>query len=311
MAVVVEGFPITTIVDGIISYLQWVFGNPALVPDDYRWSENDRASRIRIGAPFVIDNEKPMSAPFIVVERGSFVFADRTIDNTKSADPNTFENKRYADWADGPINLIVGSGVAPEASNLASFVSIMLQADRHGIKQNLRFLRNLRYVSIGPEVPVVKYAEVHRWEVTLTINTSVQFGWLKYLTEPEQWNKCGFWGMDRFNRRIQSEYGNITEGSDLLVDNTKNFGYLTSNDPQLLQQELEKGWYYVWMEDLDYPYQPLKVIEIVNPTTLRLETYDAAQAPVPWSAPEDKTDTNYSLLWNSVHLRMEVSTTYP
>ena len=306
MPVIVEGFPVPMVVDGIISYLQWVFGNPELVPDEYRWNINDRASRIRISAPFVIDNEKPMSAPFIVVERGSFNFQNGTIDNLRGANSNTFENKSYADWANGPVNITIGSSVAPEASNLASFLAIMFQADRHGLKQTLKFVRNLNYVGIGPETPVVKYDQIHRWEVTLSLSVSVQFGWLKYLTNPVEWNKCGFWGMDQFNRRITGEDGNITIGSDLLVDNTKDFGFLTTNNPQILQRELENGWYYIWMDDLQFPKQPLKVVEVVNPNTLRLETYNEDQEPVPWSAPESLVNTKYTLLWNSIHLRMEL-----
>ena len=40
-----------------------------------------------------------MSAPFVVVERGSFMFENRTIDNLKAATPNAFEEKTFVDWA--------------------------------------------------------------------------------------------------------------------------------------------------------------------------------------------------------------------
>ena len=124
MPALLLNFPASAVVDVLLSYVQWVFGNPDLIPDDYRWTVEDRDSKIRISAPFVIDNEKPMSAPFIVVERGGFVFANRVIDNLKGADANVMTNREKVDWMDGTMNVICGSGSAGEASSLSNFLFI-------------------------------------------------------------------------------------------------------------------------------------------------------------------------------------------
>lgn len=301
-------FPIAAVVDGLISYIQFVFGNPDITPATYRWNQDTRATRIRVQGPFVIDNEKPMSAPFIVVERGSFAFQNRALDNLKSADPNTFANKKFVDIADGYVNIICGSGVASEATSIANFLAIIIQANRHGIINELKFIRDLHYVDISPEVPVVKDTEVRRWEVTLRVATSIQLNWFKMFHEPEPaiFERAGIYILDK-DPSATSDSGVISEGQDIIVDSTKDFGLLTSNDPQLLEQELNRGWYYVRLtaNESDQLYT---VVEIVDNHTLRLQTHDENNDPVPWAAPESATDVGYELLWNSLHVHMELPT---
>lgn len=299
---IAKDFPLSLIVDGIISYLQWAFNNPDIIPPEYRWESDDRASHIRISAPFVIDNQKPMSAPFIVVERAGFVFANRTIDNLRSQSHTDGERTEKVDWMDGGINITFGSGVASEASCLANIVAILLQSDRHGIMAALRFVRNLRYSSVGPEVPVVKHAEVHRWEVTLQIEVSLQFGWISSQTEIEPWNKAD---VINTNDGTFSEHGATTEGSDIFEDLTKDFGITVDNDPQLLPAELSKKYYYIRFSD--NPNGQLYTIkEIVDNHHLRLVTHDADDVEVPWAAEETATDIDYDFLWNHVHVHVKI-----
>jgi len=305
MPVPLLNFPLASIVDGLLSYIQWVFGNPELTPPEYRWNSDDRASRIRIGAPFVIDNSKPMSAPFIVVERTPFAFANNTLNNLRSASANTLEEPAFTDWMDGGVNIICGSGVASEASSIANFIAIMIQADRHGIMNSLRFLRNMNYASVGPEIPVVKDSEVRRWEVTLLVSTSLQIGWIKKVHgEPIPWTKAGFYGTKMPSEDF-SVSGVLSEGSDLLIDMTKDFGFLNTNDPQLLQQEFEKGWYYIRLKDNEFK-QLYKIVDIVDNHTIQLTTHDVDGEEVPYSAPESAINVGYDLYWNSIHLRMEI-----
>jgi hypothetical protein len=293
------------VVDGILSYLQFIFKNVDITPSEYRWSDNDRQSKIRICAPFVIDNAKPMSAPFIVVERGGFQFDNRIIDNLKSADANDFSNPNFVAIANGTVNIICGSKESAEASSLANYVSIMFQADRHGIIDNLKFLRNLYHLDVSPEIPVVKDSEVRRWEVTVRLFVSLQMGWLKSLREPQLWSSATFYATDKTSAADPlSVHGVVTAGDDIIVDATKNFGTDVSNDPQLLQQELDKGWYYIRFKDEDNELYQVK--EIVDNHTLKLLTHDINNDPIPWSAPESKTDVEYNLLWNNVHIKMEI-----
>ena len=300
-------FPIAAISDCLLSYLQFIFSNDEITPDAYRWTEDDETSKIRISAPFVIDNEKPMSAPFIVVERGSFLFANQVMDNRKSGSPNTDEEKTFVDWADGTVNVICGSGVAPEASSLANFLAIMFQGNRHGIIKNSHFIRNLNYIGIGPEIPVVKDTEVRRWEVTLSLRVSLQMGWLHILREPTLWESAAIYSLAN-PEEAYSDSGVISVGLDTLVDSTKDFGYLETSDPKFIQTELEKGWYYVRFRDNAYD-QLYTIVEIVDSNTLKLQTHDENNDPVAWAAPESATDLEYDLLWNSLNIHMELPTT--
>ena len=307
MTASLSNFPVSAIVDGLLSYLQHLFSSSELTPAEYRWNEDGRKSKIRIGAPFVIDNEKPMSAPFVVVERGGLQFDDRVIDNIKSGGANVQDNKEYVSICDGYINIICGSRVASEASSIANFISLMIQADRHGIISNLNFLRNLKQVDIGPEMPVVKDTEVRRWEVTARFFVSLQMGWIKSIQEPVIWEKAALYankGID--NNDPFSSKGEIETGVDVLIDQTKDFGLYTTNDPQLLEKELEKGWYYIRFKDNEYK-QLYNVVEIVNNHTLKLTTHDVNGNTVPWVSTETKINVEYDLLWNNIHLYTEIS----
>jgi len=295
-------FPLKAIVDGIISYTKFLFTNDEITPPSYRYSENDRESKLRIQGPFVIDNEKPMSVPFIVVERGTFAFNNSTIDNLKNATPNTFETKEKVDWMDGYINVIVGSRAAGEASNIANFLAINYQADRHGIIDQLKFLRNFNYVDVGPEIPVFKDAEVKRWEVTIRIMVSMQVGWATTIREPEPWNKVSIYAVNS-NWGRTSNSGIVAEGLDTLTDSTANFGYLETNDPRLIEKELQEGYYYIKFVDDDQLYP---IADIVDPNTLQLLTHDEDGNPIPYSAPASAVDLGYQLYWNCVHIRGDI-----
>lgn len=295
-------FPLKAIVDGVISYTKFLFLNEEITPPSYRYSEDDRVSRLRIQGPFVIDNEKPMSVPFIVVERGTFAFANSMIDNLKSATPNTFEMKQKVDIMNGYIDVIVGSRSAGEASNIANFLAINYQADRHGIISKLKFVRNFNYVDVGPEVPVFKDAEVKRWEVTLRIMVSMQIGWATTLREPEPWNKVSIYAVNS-DWGSTSNTGIIAQGLDTLIDANANFGLLETSDPRLIEKELQEGYYYIKFAEGEQFYP---VADIVDPNTLKLLTHDTNGNPVPYSAPASAVDLEYELYWNCVHIRGDV-----
>jgi len=299
-------FPLSVVVDGIISYLHFVFGNPDMIPPEYRWDKNDRVSKIRICAPFVIDNEKPMSAPFIVVERGGFGFANRIIDNLRTSNSPTNDTVERVDWMDGNINITCGSGVASEASCLANIVALLIQADRKGICNTLKFVRNLKYAGIGPEIPVVKYAEVHRWEVTVQFFVSLQFGWIHKQMELTPWNKTDIINV---HKEMFSNHGQTIKDSDLLIDPSKNFGVTSENDPQLLPAELSKKYYYIRFENNTYK-QIYPIAEIVDQHTLRLVTHDENDTEIPWKAPETASNLKYNLLWNRVHIYTKIPGAY-
>jgi hypothetical protein len=307
MAVALYNFPATVIVDGILSYLQYSFGNAEIVPADYRWSSDERKSRIRISGPFVIDSQKPNSAPFIMVERGPLSFSNSTIDNVKSSDPNVFTNTEKVDWMDGVLNITCGCGpsASSEATNMANFIAILIQANKKPLMKQLNFLRRLDYIDLGPETPVMKDTEIRRWEVTLRFQISLQMGWIeRKVYDPDTLaDKVEYFNTDDF---FSSSTGILTDGSDILYDPGADFGLLNENSPQLLESELSKGWYYIQLNGLPQNY---RVAEIVDNNRLRLltrkvdDTGDEA-----YVAPETATDVQYKLVWNTVHIHCRVPT---
>ena len=306
MAIPIINFPFSAVVDGLLNYLQWAFGNPRITPSDFRWNSDGLQSKIKISGTFVIDSKKPMSSPFVVVERGPFQFDNRMIDNVKDGTANTFENITKTAIANGYVNVIIGSGVAGEASSIANFIAVLMQDARHGIMNQLHFLRNFYHLDLGPEIPVVKYAEVHRWEVTLRFFTSIQLGWYTKLIDPKPWNSATIY-TENANSLIDSTTGSMALASDLLIDTTKDFGFNTSNNPQFLQAEFTKGWYYVRFTD-DPTSFLYPISEIVDNHTLRIVSHDAENNHIPYSAPVAAHNISYEIKWNNLHIKLELPT---
>jgi len=312
MASTLENFPLALVTDGIISYIQWIFGNPEITPDEYRWNSSDRESRIIISGPYVIDKEKPMAAPFIVVERTGFNFENRTINNLKSAKENVFTEEEKRVIVDGSISINIGSQVASEASNLANFLAIMLQADRHGIKSTLGFIRSLKVTSVSSETPAFKDSEIKRWTVGLSLFVSIELGWKNTPLVENKWDKFSLKTIDK-QHYWESNNGAVRVSSDILLDESANFGFETSNEPQLLRKEFNDYWYYISFEYENHEvlYQ---VLEIVSSTELRLglevmrDSIDNPREFIPFNPEESKVKVNYKLLWNSVHLSIEIPT---
>jgi len=304
MSVLFKNFPVTAVVDCLLSYTQFLFSKEGLTPGAYRWNEKERDQRIRISGPFSIDNEKPLSAPFIVIERGSFQFQNLAIDNLKGADANSFDNPQYKDTADGVVSIIVGSGTASEASNIANFMAVMIQADRHQIMGNSKFIRNLNYVDISPEMPVMKGVEVHRWEVIVRLSVSIQFGWLKSEMEPILWKSASIRSIDGLTK-VFSNKGIISEGYSTLTDGTQNFGFLDSNDPQFITKDFDRGWYYVRFRENENK-QLYTITEVKDKNTIKLQTHDENDNPVDWVADKTSIDVEYDLYWNSLHIHMKL-----
>ena len=297
-----ENFPLALVTDGIISYIQHMFGDPKHVPADYRWNANDRESRITISGTFVIDKERPMAAPFIVVERSMFNFENRTIDNLKGAEKNTFLSDEKMIIADGGLSITVGSGTASEASSIANYLAIQIQADRHGIISTLGFIRNLNVVSVSPESPVFKDSEVKRWEVILNLSTSIQMGWIDYEIDPVKWTKLSMRAIDT-KKYYESNTGIVVSGNSILTDPKANFGLEVDNNPQLLSRELDKKWYYVQFEDNSNIYY---VDRIISNNELELSYHDSDGNSIPFNPNESTVNKGYKLVWNSVHLHIEL-----
>ena len=286
-----ENFPLALISDGTISYLQWLFGNPEHVPSEYRWNSDDRQSRITIGGPFMINNEVPDRAAYITVERGPFVVDNRVIDNLVNAQENVFDNEESVMVANGPLVITVGSGSASEASSLANFILVKMQSDRHGIIKNLTFLRNINGLEVSPETPVFNAAEIRRWTVTITFSTSLQMGWFEESPDDDILNKFSI-------RAVKSEEGQESTtgitviGSDVLADGAISYGLTTDSDVQLLENELNNGWYNVVIDNRAYD-----VASITDGGALVLTDFISEVSTM---------TAEYKLHWNDIHLKVVI-----
>jgi hypothetical protein len=295
-------FPVGLVVDGITSFIQHRFSKPEITPPQYRWSSDDAQSRIRISAIYSIDNSKPGSIPSITVRRTSLSFASAGINNLAKADANVLTNAMYEDWMDGGIDILCEAGAASEASSLANYLAIEFQANRHSMKEVLPFLRHLEYMEIGPEMMAEQNVEPRRWQVYLRLKISVYIGWIKREGSIDKFNKFSLTDISP-NNTWKSDEGIITKNEPYIKDNTADFGILKINNPQLLSAELNQKWYYVLIGDDQRLYT---IEEIINNHQLRLSDKDQNDIVVPYN-PSESFTTNYRIVWNTIHLRVEIS----
>ena len=293
--------PFALVVDGFLSFIQNRFLKPEITPPAYRWNPDDTQSRIRISGQYSIDNAKSGSIPSITVRRSGLRFANMGIDNLASADANVLTNAKYEDWADGSIDILCESGVPSEASSLANFLAIEIQANRHGIKYTLPFVRFITYVGVGPEILVEQNAEPRRFQVMLTISVSIYMGWIKKEVAIDPFNKVSIRNISSENT-WESSSGIITKNQPFIVDNTADFGLLNTNNPQLLSAELNMKWYYVLIGDDDRLYT---VEEVINNHQIRLSDRDKNNNVVPYN-PSSSLTTKYRIVWNTIHLNVEI-----
>lgn len=304
MAVEIQNFPLALLTDGLLSFLQHRFSDPQITPPAWRWSSDDRESRLRISGAYATGNEKPGSAPAIIVERGTFTPFNRTIDNVERADANTFLNPKHIDWLNGTVNVICESIVASEASSMANYLAIEFQANRHGICSTLEFMKDLSYLDIGPEQPAKADVEPRRWQVVLRLKCAVYLGWVRRDTTTIPFNKASVVNTGDPDDWYESTTGETEVGLDRLYDANADFGTTDTNDPQFLSNDLSKNWYYITFDEGDNTIYT--VTEIIDSNTLRLKRRDEYGNLVSYSAPATATGLGYKLKYNHVHFHIEL-----
>ena len=303
MPAIITNFPLVAISDGIISFLQYIFGNAEITPSDFRWNADDRQTKIFIGGPYTITRDKVGAMPSITVARGNFSYHNRFIDNLESADAITQENPKYRDLMQGSLSIICEANVGSEATGLASFISIELQANRHPIAGALKFVHKMKWLGISAENPIEEQAEVTRWQCIISFDVMLYQAYFKREMTPQPFNKLNIYAVDALEP-WNSIYGETTIGSPNLVDNSADFGFLSANDPQFLESEFDKRWYYVTFSDTE----PKKytVEQIINNKTLKLSYVNSAGDTVDFNPGETEKNIPYTILWNSVHLNIEL-----
>lgn len=300
MAVIVQNCPLNICIDGIISYLQYIFKTPGSTPEEYRWSANERATKIFITGPFTVSRNKVGALPTVTVMRGDFNFENRAINNLKESKPNTFEDPEYLDIMRGPISIVCEAGTGAEATGLANFIALELQSNRHEIKRQLNFMHRLLRVGISRETPTKEEAEITRWQCSVSLDVSLYSGWISRETGLDAWRKASiFNGVSNWS----SIYGEYVQGSDLFIDNSANFGILNDNLPQMLEGELGKKWYFL---NLNGDPKQYIVEEIVDSKTLRLSQFDENKNKIPFNPDSSQSGVDYKLLWNNVHISINI-----
>ena len=299
MPAILNKCPLTAFSDGITSFIQYVFKTPEITPAEYRWSQDEKQTKMFISGPFTVTREKVGSLPTITVIRGPFNYENRTINNFKEANPNVFDEDKYIELLSGPLSIICEAGTGDEATSLAYFLQMELQANRLLMKKQMTFLHRLLWSGISQEQPVKEEAEIVRWQVTISLQATIYVGWLNKISGLDRFNKISVKNADS---QWTSTYGETTSGSDLFVDNSADFGIVSTNSPQLLQAELLKKWYYISFDGS----KMYKVEEIINSKTLKLSDVDADGNSIPYNPTDTANNLNYQLYWNTIHLAIEL-----
>ena len=299
MPAILNKCPLTAFSDGITSFIQYVFKTPEITPAEYRWSQDEKQTKMFISGPFTVTREKVGSLPTITVIRGPFNYENRTINNFKEANPNVFDEDKYIELLSGPLSIICEAGTGDEATSLAYFLQMELQANRLLMKKQMTFLHRLLWSGISQEQPVKEEAEIVRWQVTISLQATIYVGWLNKISGLDRFNKISVKNADS---QWASTYGETTSGSDLFVDNSADFGIVSTNSPQLLQAELLKKWYYISFDGS----KMYKVEEIINSKTLKLSDVDADGNSIPYNPTDTANNLNYQLYWNTIHLAIEL-----
>jgi hypothetical protein len=289
----------TQLSDGIISFLQYLFKTPEITPAGYRWNSDERQTQIFIGGPFSVTREKVGQLPTITVIRSPFQSKNMVVNHLQSASPNTFENPISIDIIQGMLSIVCECGAGDEAEALAQFIMLEMQANRRELIKEMPFVHRFLGVSVGVETPVKEAAEIERWQAVVSIDVSLYMGWLKFETGLNKFNKAALFNAQDF---WESDYGSFETGSAIITDDSADFGFLTANNPRLLEAEFNKRWYYVLADG-----RKLTVEEIISNKKLRLSVVDADGAIVPFASQETKK-INYKLVWNTVHVYTEFKT---
>jgi len=257
----------------LISYLQHIFSDEELVTPMYLWNKDQKVSRIRISSVFVVNNETPLSSPYITVRRGSHNFLRVGIDDFIEGDNITLERKSAP--LEGNVMFTVGARSSIEASNIAQFIAEYLQTERHGIIHKSGFLRNFKIIGVGEEVPKVVDSVVHRYEVSVPAFSSSMYISSRDYTAGDPFNMTEFLGYDKI-----SDKSSCVLDANVLTDLNKTFGESYSYDYFLEPGKL----YYANIDGTSY-----EIISILSDHSILLK--DATFAP--------STTKNYNIIWNT------------
>ena len=307
-----DHYPIAGVVGFLCGFLQEIiFSNPDIAPTVWRYekSSTGRTSKIRISAPFVIDNAKALSQPYVIVERGEFSFNNRVINDSRTAEANTTDEEERVLLPTGVVLMTCGSRSAQEASSLANFITLVINAGKNSIYTGSQFIRLIRTLTIGPEVPVWKGHEVQRYETTIAFEVGLHFAFRLTTIEAEKMNKFSVEGV-RLPYELNGTKGEFTQGSGVFTDTTVKFGEDVLFEPGALSEKMYQvgfpgGNPRVYIDSINY--EPGESYGY----SLNLVTVDeTGKVFTPYAAPADAENLEYVIKWNEFKLFFNYPGTY-
>lgn len=295
MPVEFMNFPVVNIVNGLVDFSRYLFSTPGITPNQWRFSANPEETKIIIRGGFGGEDIKVGAAPEIIVARNSFGFANSSLDNLEKADGNTFSNPTKRDWMVGSIDVICGSRSQNEADCMASFMALMIQSERHTIRHNFPFLKDIKYSMIGPATPAGEDVKQRRWLTTLRLNVELNMNWTRITVDDIRFNQLELYTVQNGNA-YESLTGSVVAGETVLVDPNADYGYTSASRDKLDRAELEKGWYYAFLGTMTTKF---KIVDIVDANTLKIR-YESNLSDHDVSLEEDFSGP-YKIVWNNVH----------
>jgi len=268
--------PAAKLTSALISYLQFLFSKVNKVGAMYLWNQDQKLTKIRISSAFVIDVQKPLSNPYITVQRGGMNYQKVAIANFIEGD--ALENKvTKGDFLGGGISITVGARTTIEASNIAHFIAEYMQVDRGQIISKSGMLRNFQVMGVGPETPKVVDSMVHRAEVTISIMAeTICLNEVSVLQEGP-FNITDILGIDW---RSGESKGDVASG--VLNIGSKTVGIDNTYDYFLEQVRIDSGEYYAMLNG-----EPFQIGTIVDEHNIGIIGCSL-----------NKT-VDYSIIWNS------------
>jgi hypothetical protein len=311
MAAYLEKLPLTLTVDAIISFLRYVFSNENLAPANYRFvedierTEGTRKTEIKISAQMPINDEKNISTPNVVVVRGAYQKNTSINENLANGSENTFSTMKQLLVYDGIITIMVNSNHASEATNLATFITLMIEANKRSIIEATKFIRFLDGRSISEEMPSEPAPNVTRWTVVINFFTSIYLAvWYREIEGENLFEKVSVRSISE-RRSASGTAGSITATKNTMTDLTKSFGFTDDSDPKFNKKEFDKKWYYLKFEKDVYYYIITKIADD-DKHTLELSMVGENGQLVDFEASESLKNLNYEILWNSNHIYVNV-----
>jgi len=267
----------------IIDFLQFIFKN--ITPDQFRWDPDERRTKVVIGAHEVFGLENAGSVLKIAVVRSGFAMQHRTINQARPA-PNTYGQKSFADLMDGTISVVVEAGTSEEATGLATFCGLVINANRGTIIKEAEVFHGLKLRTISEERTVEFQSKPARIQCAAILEAPLNVSWMTDKKSGYIFGEMHIQHMDP--DPIFISHCSITAGSKNLLDSNADFGYFNTNRPQFTEKELLEGWYTVRFKASGEEY---KIKSVIAPDRLELVS----------EMKKTETGIEYDIIYNSMY----------